>query len=149
VRRLLGPAPPASDATTLSRMVKQRRHDTQCEMRIRRALHKAGLRYRLHCRPEANFRRRADIVFRTAKVTVFVDGCFWHGCPLHWKIPRRNAAWWTEKINANVARDSHTTATLQAGGWCVIRIWEHEDAEKAAARVARIVRRRLSRRRRK
>ena len=135
-------APPASDAATLSRMTKQRQRDTDCELRIRRALHRAGLRFRVHCRPDPNIARRADMVFRSARLAVFVDGCFWHRCPLHWKPPIRNAEWWMSKIAANAGRDANTTATLEAAGWQVVRIWEHEDAHDAAARIAETVRRR-------
>jgi DNA mismatch endonuclease (patch repair protein) len=103
-------------------------------------LHRKGIRYRVHCRPEPASRGRADIVFRSTRIAVFVDGCFWHGCPLHWKPPRRHADWWATKIAANAARDNHTTAALEARGWLVIRVWEHEDAEEAATRIAAEVR---------
>lgn len=120
-------------------MVEQKRRNTRCELGVRLALHNAGFRYRLDCRPHLDFRRRADIVFRQAKVAVFVDGCFWHGCPLHWKMPKRNASWWKNKIARNVARDADTTAFLEHQGWRVLRIWEHDDFLEAASRIGKAV----------
>jgi len=83
-------------------------------------------------------------VFGTAKVAVFVDGCFWHRCPQHATDPRANAQWWRDKLDRNVARDRETDATLAAQGWLVVRVWEHEDAVAAAARIAEAVRARRS-----
>lgn len=109
-------------------------------MRLRAALHARGLRYRLDQPIVPGRRRRVDIVFRPARVAVYVDGCFWHCCPDHGTIPRNNRAWWTEKLAANVARDRDTDRELQDAGWQVIRIWEHEDVDEAADRVERAVR---------
>jgi DNA mismatch endonuclease, patch repair protein len=86
-------------------------------------------------------RRRTDVAFPARKVAVFVDGCFWHGCPQHGTWPRANAAWWRAKIEGNAARDRDTDARLTAAGWAVLRFWEHEGAAGAAAAVARAVRR--------
>ena len=80
-------------------------------------------------------RRRADVVFVSRRVAVFVDGCFWHGCELHPRSPRSNVEWWARKIAANRARDAETDERLAAAGWTVVRIWEHESAEAAADRV--------------
>lgn len=80
-------------------------------------------------------RRRADIAFPTRRVAVFVDGCFWHGCPEHATAPKKNADWWSVKLAANVARDRDTDARLRASGWTVVRIWEHEEPETAARRI--------------
>ena len=82
-------------------------------------------------------------MFPRARVAVFVDGCFWHRCPDHATAPRNNGAWWDAKLAANVARDADTDHRLAEAGWVVVRIWEHEDAEAAAARVAAAVRERL------
>jgi DNA mismatch endonuclease (patch repair protein) len=142
--RAASTAPAPSDLRTALRMRRQRQADTACELAIRRHLHSWGLRYRVDCRPEPQLPRRADIVFRPAKVAVFVDGCFWHKCPHHWKAPGRNSSWWTDKISANVKRDAETTAVLEASGWTVVRVWEHEDAEAAALDVAELVRARRS-----
>jgi DNA mismatch endonuclease (patch repair protein) len=82
------------------------------------------------------------MVFRGAKVAVFVDGCFWHGCPQHGTDAKRNAAFWEAKIARNRARDADTNALLSQAGWTVIRVWEHEDPIEAAARLATVIRRR-------
>ncbi len=74
-------------------------------------------------------------MFTRLKVIVFVDGCFWHGCPLHATAPANNAEWWREKLDANIERDRRNTRALEALGWTVVRVWEHEDAEDAVARI--------------
>lgn len=114
-------------------MQSQRVRDTAPEMALRRELHRRGLRYRVDY--PVLPRRRADIVFTKARVAVFVDGCFWHGCPEHGTWPQNNAEWWRTKIEANRARDANTDERLRADGWTVVRVWEHEDAPSAAARV--------------
>jgi len=98
-----------------------------------------GLRYRIHRRPLPRLRREADIVFARARVAVFVDGCFWHGCPDHGTSPKVNGDWWAEKLQANQARDLDTTAQLIAAGWAAVRVWEHEDPVDAAQRVSAAV----------
>lgn len=94
--------------------------------------------------PVPGTRRRADLAFASARVLVFVDGCFWHGCPRHATWPKANAAWWREKIEANVRRDRDTDATLRSQGWKVLRFWEHEDTTAAAGVIKRAVRARDS-----
>lgn len=101
-----------------------------------------GLRYRVDASPLAGIRRRADVLFVQARVAVFVDGCFWHCCPVHATWPKANAGWWRAKLRGNVERDRDTNARLRAAGWFVIRIWEHEDPAVAAIRVVRALRRR-------
>ena len=123
-------------------MQVQRRRDTSCEMEIRSLLHAAGLRYRVDARPLPQWRRRADLVFQGVHTAVFIDGCFWHGCPDHRDLPKANASWWQAKIARNRERDAETDKRLQAAGWEVLRIWEHEDPAEAAARIAEVVRRR-------
>lgn len=71
---------------------------------------------------------------------MFVDGCFWHGCPVHGTWPKANAAWWRDKIEKNVERDRNTTDALKAAGWRVLRFWEHDDMTAAARRIARTLR---------
>jgi DNA mismatch endonuclease (patch repair protein) len=88
-------------------------------------------------------RREADICFPRARVAVFVDGCFWHCCPQHGTLPKANADWWREKLAANKTRDRDTDARLEAAGWLPIRVWEHEQSEVAAARISKVVRRRI------
>lgn len=130
----------ASTATVRQRMQKQRTRDTAPELAIRRLLHARGLRYRVDVAPLKDLRRRADIVFRPAKVAVFVDGCFWHGCAQHGERPTRaNSAYWSAKIARNQLRDRDTDTRLAAAGWLAIRVWEHEPAAEAAARIAHII----------
>lgn len=121
-------------------MQRQGRRDTAPELALRRELWRRGLRYRVDVAPLAGMRRRADIVFTRARVAVFVDGCYWHGCPLHASTPKANREWWVAKLAANVARDRDTEARLSALGWHVVRVWEHEVAADAADRVEREVR---------
>ena len=114
--------------------------DTPAELALRRQLHRRGLRYRVDARPVREIRRRADIVFARARVAVFSDGCFWHGCPDHCSWPKANAEWWKAKIERTVRRDHDTDEQLTAAGWHVVRVWEHEDPAAAAERVAALVR---------
>jgi len=84
-------------------------------------------------------RREADIVFPSARVAVFVDGCFWHGCPNHATIPSANRRFWEAKLDQNRLRDRDTDERLGSFGWTVIRVWEHEDPSDAANRIARVL----------
>lgn len=118
-------------------MQGNRKRDTRPELAIRSELHRRGFRYRVDTRPIATLRCRADIVFRRKKVVVFVDGCFWHGCPDHGTRPKTNAGYWRAKIGRNVERDRLNEAELNAAGWTVIRVWEHEQATDAAERISR------------
>lgn len=95
-------------------------------MTVRRMLHARGLRFRVSIRPVPGLRRTADIVFTRARVAVFVDGCFWHGCPEHYQAPVRNAEFWIAKRDRNRERDAETDAALSDAGWRVMRFWEHE-----------------------
>lgn len=115
-------------------MQRQARRDTAPELALRRELWRRGLRYRVDVAPIRG-RRRADVVFTRAKVAVYVDGCFWHRCPLHVTTPKTNQEWWTAKLDANVARDRATDENLSAAGWTVVRVWEHEEPTAAASRV--------------
>lgn len=114
------------------RMARVRQRGTDVEIELRRALHALGLRYRLQVPLSRKPRRVADIVFIGARVAVFVDGCFWHGCPLHATWPKENAGFWRAKIESNRARDADTTRRLRELGWEVIRVWSHEDPVEAA-----------------
>lgn len=129
----------ASDSKTSARMKKQRRTNTKPEILIRSALHAAGLRFRVGQRPIAELRRTADIVFPGAQVAVFVDGCFWHGCPEHSRDTKSNTKWWADKIAANKERDLDTVEKLTGAGWTVVRVWEHEDPAVASERIVGIV----------
>jgi len=109
-------------------------------MAVRRAVHAFGMRYRVDARPLPDLNRRADLVFSRAKVAVFVDGCYWHGCPDHGTTARTNANYWSSKISRNRMRDAETDHLLEQAGWLVLRCWEHEDAQVVATRVAEIIR---------
>jgi DNA mismatch endonuclease (patch repair protein) len=121
------------------KMSVQRRRDTKPEVALRRALHRRGLRYRLDSPPLPGIRRSADIVFRSVRVAVSVDGCFWHGCPTHGHTPKSNSWYWAPKLERNRQRDINTDERLVAAGWLPIRVWEHEDASLASQRVAEAV----------
>lgn len=129
-------APAASSDAVRRLMQAVRSRDTPGERRLRSALFAAGLRFRKHARPESDLRCEADIVFRSRRVCVFVDGCYWHGCPAHFVPPKTNRAWWVEKVEDNRARDARRTRELRERGWIVLRYWGHET--KDAADVARI-----------
>ncbi|WP_052021614.1 very short patch repair endonuclease [Actinokineospora spheciospongiae] len=120
-------------------MSKQRSRDTGTEIALRKELHALGLRYRVHRRPVRAVRREADVVFGPVKVAVFVDGCFWHGCPEHVTWPKNNADFWRSKIETNRSRDRDTDRKLADDGWAVVRVWEHEDPLSAARRVRDLV----------
>lgn len=124
----------------VEKMRRQLRRDTPCEMLIRRRLHALGLRYRVDVRPERSVRRRADVVFSKQKIAVFIDGCFWHACPLHASWPKDNGDWWCQKLSRNRERDVETTQLLEACGWTVLRFWEHDDPKHAVRTIAATVR---------
>jgi len=105
-------------------------------------VHALGLRYRVNTRPLRGLRRTADLVFRKTMVAVFVDGCFWHGCPQHHTAARTNASFWADKVDVNRRRDRETDHLLVESGWVSLRVWEHEDPRQAAEYISRIVRER-------
>lgn len=123
-------------------MARVGRRDTKPELELRHILHARGLRFRVDRAVLADRRRRADVVFGPAKVAVFVNGCFWHGCPQHATWPKANEDYWREKIETNRLRDRDTDERLGALGWEVVRVWEHEDPVVAADRLEKIVRNR-------
>jgi DNA mismatch endonuclease (patch repair protein) len=131
------------DEAVSRRMAATRGRNNAGEKALRRVLHNMGLRYSLHCSLLPGSRRSVDITFPRAKVAVFVDGCFWHGCPRHGTWPRRNATWWREKIETNQRRDLDTNLRLSAVGWKVIRVWEHQKPELAARSIKRVVESRI------
>jgi DNA mismatch endonuclease (patch repair protein) len=123
---------PSTDARTSARLSKQRTRDTAPEVALRRELHRRGRRFFVDRAPLTGLRRRADLVFPTQRVAVYVDGCFWHRCPVHATYPKNNAQWWADKLAANVARDRDTDVRLAEHGWHVVRVWEHETVCAAA-----------------
>lgn len=134
--KLIHEKPPSSDSR---RMAKVRQKDTAAEMAIRREIHKRGFRYRVDYLLMKKPRRVADLAFPGLRLAVFVDGCFWHGCPEHATWPKRNAEFWRLKIEANRLRDADTDARLAALGWSVIRFWEHESPTSVADKIASLV----------
>jgi DNA mismatch endonuclease (patch repair protein) len=127
-------------------MQSTRRRDTPKELALRSSLHARGLRYRVDAAPIAGWRRRADLVFSGARVAVYVHGCFWHSCPDHGTSPRANGEWWQEKLESNRLRDADTESRLTTEGWFVVVVWEHDDTEEAAERIANVVQRRMANR---
>ncbi|MFI0354378.1 very short patch repair endonuclease [Actinomadura sp. 9N407] len=130
----------ASSPAVRSVMKANRGRDTKPELALRSAVHALGLRYRVDQRPIPRLRRRADLVFATAKVAVFSDGCYWHGCPDHYRPSKNNSEFWSDKIQTNHARDRETDRILVDEGWIAIRVWEHEAPGPAAERIAEVVR---------
>ena len=136
-----GPTPAASSYVAKRTMQANRSRDTKPEMLVRSALHRAGLRFRKNRRVILDtVAVRVDIVFSTERVAVFIDGCFWHGCPEHLQWPKANDAWWRAKIEGNQERDRHVDSALTDAGWTVVRAWEHEDPAQVLTRVAAAVR---------
>ncbi|MET8786165.1 very short patch repair endonuclease [Streptomyces sp. NPDC004589] len=129
----------ASSAANRRSMLGNRNRDTSPERALRSLVHAAGLRYRVAAKPLAGMRRTADLVFGPTRVAVFVDGCFWHGCPDHFVAPKTNPDYWREKIGRNVRRDRDTDARLAEAGWLVLRFWEHESAEACSLAVLKAV----------
>ena len=111
------------------------RRDTACELAVRRCVHARGLRYRVDAPLPFDRRRRADLLFPRERVAVFVDGCFWHGCPEHGTSPKANGSWWRKKLEANRRRDIDSSDRLRQLGWEAVRVWEHEDPMEAASRI--------------
>ena len=113
--------------------------DTVPELKLRKALFAKGYRYRVHYG-----KNKIDVAFPSKKVAVFVDGCFWHGCPIHSHIPKSNQEYWIPKLQGNVRRDKLTNDVLTYNGWVVLRFWEHElerseGVEKVVDRISSIV----------
>ncbi|WP_345799803.1 very short patch repair endonuclease [Microbacterium sp. AZCO] len=125
----------ASSERVSKSMRSNRGRDTSPELALRRVLHAAGYRYRVDYPPGPDRRRRADIVFTRLRIVVFVDGCFWHSCPVHGTVPKTNVDYWVPKLERNRLRDAETSRALETDGWAVIRIWEHESVAAASALV--------------
>lgn len=129
----------ASSPAVRASMQANKGHDSQLELRIRRALHRTGLRYRVNYRVPGMQRRTIDIAFPAQRLAIFVDGCYWHGCRLHRTIPLTNGDFWRDKITKNGMRDLETSRHLEQIGWRPMRFWEHEEtADVASAIVAAI-----------
>lgn len=132
--------PPVSSSVDASRrMAKVRQKGTGAEVALRREMYRIGLRYRIDYEVLKKPRRVADVAFPGRKIAVFVDGCFWHGCPEHATWPKQNAEFWREKIEANQRRDDDTNDRLLSIGWAVLRFWSHEPPIEVARTFARAV----------
>ena len=128
------PEPTTEAATKIGKA--NRRTDTKVEVALRSELHRRGRRFRKdHLIRVDGVRVRPDIVFTRRMLAVFVDGCFWHCCPEHMRVPKSNVDYWGPKLQANVERDRRVDAALRGSGWTVLRIWEHEDPLAAATRI--------------
>lgn len=117
-----------------SRMARTRGKDNPRERELRSALHRQGLRFRIHYAIPGT-KRSIDIAFTKWRLAVFCDGCFWHGCPIHATIPKTNREWWKDKIATNKARDLDTDSILTSDGWTVLRIWEHINLDDAVSLI--------------
>lgn len=120
-------------------MLSNKRRDTGPELAVRRGLHSLGLRYRVDWRPTEGSRTRADIAFTRRRLLIFIDGCFWHGCPEHRTTPQTNADYWVPKLQRNIERDAEATALLRANGWRVARFWEHEPAQEIVDAICELL----------
>lgn len=122
-RRAVGASDGRAPLTRSEQMRRVRGKDSGAEVALRSALHAKGLRFRLQRRVEGV---RVDIVFVHQRVAIFVDGCFWHGCPRHATYPKSNTTYWLPKLAENMARDGRQTTRLRRAGWRVVRVWEHD-----------------------
>jgi len=120
-------------------MQANRGRDTTPELAVRRLLHRAGLRYRIHYRCPDLRRRTIDIAFPARRVACFIDGCFWHQCTEHYVEPKSNTSFWRDKVAANRRRDRETDAALTGAGWTVLRFWEHQPPEVIAYEIGQVV----------
>lgn len=116
-------------------MVANSSRESTLELAVRKALFARGLRFRKQVRVVPKLRCTVDIVFPRLRIAVFIDGCFWHRCPLHATAPAANGEWWRRKLDANVARDRRNDAALRAAGWTVLRYWEHQPVEEIAQEI--------------
>lgn len=126
---------PTSPAATAKAKANQSA-DTKPEARLRSALHRSGLRFRKDVLIRTGtLRTRPDVLFTRARVAVYVDGCFWHGCAEHQRLPKSNIDYWGPKLAANMDRDRRIDSALENAGWQVLRIWEHETIEASVGAV--------------
>ena len=126
----IGP-PPLNDVVR-RQMQSMPRRDTGAELALRHALHQLGLRYRVHLRTLPG---TPDIALTRARISIFVDGCFWHRCPDHGTAPKNNSEWWASKLDENIARDRRKDAQLRDLGWTVVHVWEHEKPAVVAVKI--------------
>jgi DNA mismatch endonuclease (patch repair protein) len=131
------PYPEPTSAAVSRRMRRNLKTDTKPEQALRSIIHRQGYRFRKHYPIRTPDRLiKPDIVFPRLRLAVFVDGCFWHCCPIHGNEPRANTDYWKPKLRHNVERDREVDRALKEAGWTVLRVWEHEDPHAVAARIA-------------
>lgn len=138
-RRNRPDVPPPSSPEAHHRMRATRQKGTKAEERLKQALEGLDVPFDVDVIVIPGLRRRADFAFAQAQVAVFVDGCFWHGCPIHGTWPKQNAEFWRDKIETNRRRDADTDRRLAENGWASVRVWEHEDMLSAAERILDVV----------
>ncbi len=136
------PPQPSSQRSDAARRATaaNRGQGTRPERAVRALVHARGLRYFVNRTPVEGLRRTGDLVFPRRRVVVFIDGCFWHRCPEHFRMPTANPGYWQPKIARNVERDRETDRRLADAGWRVLRFWEHEDPVSVADRIESAVR---------
>lgn len=132
---------PLNDHVT-QQMKKMPRSGSKPEIRLRSELFRRGLRFRIN---HPGFPGRPDIAFTRAKIAVFIDGCFWHGCPIHGTLPKNNREWWEKKLQGNKDRDHRKDLELQEVGWLPLHYWEHDDLEEIADEIEEVWRERRGR----
>lgn len=125
--------------STSRRMSRTRSRDNLSELRLRSWLFREGIRFRVHYKAIPGARFTVDIALTRRRIAIFLDGCFWHGCPIHGSTPKNNGAWWARKFAENQARDLRVNNQLAALGWTVIRIWEHEPFEELTHRIRHLL----------
>lgn len=135
----------ATSPATRRAMQGNRSRDTKPELAVRRLLFARGFRYRVNARPIEELPRTADILFTRAKVAVFIDGCYWHGCPLHYRAPASNVDYWSAKLARNMERDRTTSETLRLAGWLVLRFWSHENPALISDEIQQVFHKRQGR----
>lgn len=135
ISRPLTPIPVPESDQTRAVMKGNKGRDTVPEIAVRSALHSMGLRFRKNARPVKGLRCTADVVFPRERVAVFIDGCFWHSCPEHGRVPTKDRTYWSEKLERNVARDARNTKALRSSGWIVLRYWEHDQPMEIARQI--------------
>ena len=131
-RKQKSAVPKAMNEVVSQQMSRMPVASSKPEVRLRRALHSLGLRFRLH---RKDLPGSPDIVLPQAKMAIFVDGCFWHACPEHGTLPKNNREWWQQKLEATRARDGFKDSALEELGWLPVHVWEHEDPTQAALAI--------------